>query len=291
MEGRRYYSVAGHVFSVTADESVFAHMMNYVPFAQDGVAQKTVFDLVVADVPMSEKRTHVYTDTTEADMPRIEIYRVGTNWLFLVAPTPKAEICMRLLISSDFHDARLQILSDSRFCIDNACMILYACSTAHLHTLTMHAAVVVRNERGFVFLGKSGTGKSTHAQMWLQAFEDAWLLNDDNPVLRLLDNGEVRIYGSPWSGKTPCYIARDVPVGAIVQLAQAPHNEIHTLRLPQAYASMLPSVSGLKIEPATMDALFDTISRVIQSVPVLQLDCLPNPDSARLCAQMVLHGC
>lgn len=287
MEERRYYSVAGHVFSVTADETVFAQMTNYVPFRLDGAPQSTVFDLMLTNEPLPENRTHVFTDATDAEMPRIEIYRAGTDWLFLVAPTRDSETRMRLFISPDFHDARLQILSDTRFCIDNACMILFACATAPLHTLTMHAAVVVRHDRGFLFLGKSGTGKSTHARMWLQAFDDAWLLNDDNPVLRLLDNGEVRVYGSPWSGKTPCYIPRDVPVGEIIQLAQAPQNNIRTLRLPEAYACMLPSVSGLKIEPAMMDALYDTISRVIQTVPVRHLDCLPDTDAARVCAEAV----
>lgn len=286
MEERRYYSVAGHVFSITADEAVFALMTNYVPFRVEDALEKTVFDLTLTNEPLPEERTHVFSDASDDDMPRIEIYRTGKDWLFLVAPTKAAESTMHFLVSPDFHDVRLHILSDTdtRFAIDNACMILYACATASLHTLTMHAAVVARHDRGYLFLGKSGTGKSTHARMWLKAFDDAWLLNDDNPILRLLDNGEVRVYGSPWSGKTPCYIPRDVPVGGIVQLAQAPQNNIHTLKLPQAYAYMLSSVSGLKIDPAMMDDLYDTIACVIQSVPVRYLECLPDTDAARLCA-------
>jgi len=288
MVERRYYSVAGHFFSVTAEEKVFSEMPNYVPFRIEDAPKKTVFDLTLTDVPLPEERTHVFTDTSDADMPRIEIYRVGAEWLFLVSPTRDAAISLRLIVSPDFHDARLHILSDTRFGIDNACMILYAFSTALLHTLTMHASVIVRNERGYLFLGKSGTGKSTHARMWLKAFDDAWLLNDDNPILRLLDNGEVRVYGSPWSGKTPCYIHKDAPVAAITQLAQAPQNNIRTLKLPQAYAYMLASVSGLKIEPAMMDALYDTISHVIQSVPVRYMECLPDTDAAHVCAETVL---
>lgn len=285
MEERRYYSVAGHVFSIAADEQTFAQMTNYAPFRIEDTSQKTVFDLTLTDIPLPEERKHIFTDTSDDDMPRIEIYRVGTNWLFLIAPTKEADIALRILVSPDFHDARLHVIADSRFAIDNACMILYACATAPLHTLTMHAAVVVRKDRGYLFLGKSGTGKSTHARLWLKTFDDAWLLNDDNPILRLLDNGEVRVYGSPWSGKTPCYIAKDVTVGGIVQLAQAPQNNIRTLRLPEAYAYMLTSVSGLKIEPAMMDDLYDTIARIIQSVPVHHLDCLPDTDAAHLCAR------
>lgn len=37
-------------------------------------------------------------------------------------------------------------------------------------------------------------------------------MNDDNPVVRVID-GEAMIYGSPWSGKTPCYRQVKAPLG------------------------------------------------------------------------------
>jgi energy-coupling factor transporter ATP-binding protein EcfA2 len=147
----------------------------------------------------------------------------------------------------------------------------------------MHASVTVRDGYAQLFLGHSGTGKSTHSRLWQEAYPDAWLLNDDNPVLRVLPDGEVRVYGSPWSGKTPCYKNQSAPVRGIVKLSQAPHNEIRLLRLPEAYAYMLASSSGLKIVPEMMDRLYETIAKTIQLVPVYGLECLPNTDAARLC--------
>ena len=288
MAQRRYYRVAGHLFSVTAEEFVFAQMSNYQPFETEETTDETVFDLTVGDVDLSEEKTHVFTDTSDDDMPRIEIYRIGQDRLFQVSITKHSEICLSLRASEDFRKASLCFATnDIRFSIDNACMLLYAFSTADKHTLEMHAAVIERKGHGFLFLGHSGTGKSTHARMWMSAFEDAKLLNDDNPVLRILENGEVHVYGSPWSGKTPCYINREVPVGAIVQLAQAPHNKIWPLRLPEAYAYMLSSASGLKIEPKMMDALYDTIARVIQTVQVYKMECLPDTDAARVCEKEI----
>jgi hypothetical protein len=186
---------------------------------------------------------------------------------------------------------------DVRFCIDNGLMLMYAFRTAPLMTLEMHAAVVVKKvpefqgskssngSNGYLFLGHSGTGKSTHARQWLAAFEDAWLLNDDNPILRVMSDGDVRVYGSPWSGKTPCYKNASAPVGGIVKLSQAPHNEIHTISLPHAYAYMLSSASGLKIDAKMSDCLFESIKHVITHVPFYHLECLPNADAARVCLQ------
>lgn len=60
-----------------------------------------------------------------------------------------------------------------------------------------------------------------HSRLWLEHIPDSDLLNDDNPIVRFYPTGEVIVYGSPWSGKTPCYRNEAVPVGAFVRLKQA----------------------------------------------------------------------
>lgn len=227
----------------------------------------------------------LWVDMQGEDMPRIEVYHAD-KWLFRIAMTAKAPVCCMLVCSDDFKGAWLEIASKEenvRFCIDNAIMLLYAFRTVSLRTLEMHASVVVKDRQGFVFLGKSGTGKSTHAQQWLQAFDDAYLLNDDNPVLRVMDNGEVRVFGTPWSGKTPCYKNDSVPVAAIVMLSQAPENSLRRLRLPEAYAAILSSASGLKNEPQMAESMYNTIRHIVMTTPCYHLNCLPDTDAARVC--------
>ena len=252
---------------------------------------------------IGEGWTHVLTDNAEEDMPRIEVYRSsledgavrlqdaslqfrGGGWLFRVAMVANAPICCEMECSEDFTEGVLHILPDCqdiRFCIDNALMLLFAFRTAPLMTLEMHAAVVVKEGRGYLFLGHSGTGKSTHARQWLAAFDDAWLLNDDNPIIRVMEDGEVRVYGSPWSGKTPCYNNAHARVGGIVKLSQAPHNKIQTISLPEAYAYMLSSASGLKMDRQMADCMYESIKHVITHVKCYHLDCLPNTDAAEVC--------
>ena len=269
---------------------------------------------------IGEEWTHVLTDNAEEDMPRIEVYQAkgerqkARGWLFRVAMVANAPICCEMECSEGFTEGVLYITADCqdvRFCIDNALMLLFAFRTAPLMTLEMHAAVVVRpsledgaerlqdaasgyrtgralqdatlQAKGYLFLGHSGTGKSTHARMWLEAFEDAWLLNDDNPIVRVMEDGEVRVYGSPWSGKTPCYNNAYARVGGIVKLSQAPHNKIRTVSLPEAYAYMLSSASGLKMDRKMADDMYETIKHVITHVGCYHLECLPNTDAAEVC--------
>ena len=291
------YCVAGHSFQVeSSNERLLAQMTNYEPFGVDqALDTEPIFTLKVEQngllsMEQREVYPHVFTDNSEDDMPRIEVYRsLEKEWLIRISQIATSPICCDLVCDADFTRGHLHVVEDCqdvRFCIDNGLMLMYAFRTASLMTLEMHAAVVVRRgdeAKGYLFLGHSGTGKSTHARQWLAAFEDAWLLNDDNPILRVMDNGEVRVYGSPWSGKTPCYKNESAPVGGIIKLSQAPENKIQTISLPQAYAYMLSSASGLKMEQTMADNMFETIKHIITHISCYHLACLPNEEAAKVC--------
>ena len=173
------------------------------------------------------------------------------------------------------------------FVLNNALMLLDALFTARRNTLLIHASVAVKEGKGYVFLGKSGTGKSTHSRLWLNNIDGTRLLNDDNPVVRIEDNGEVMVYGSPWSGKTPCYRNERAALGAVVRLSQAPHNAIRRLSGVQAYAALAPSASSMKWNRVMADGLHKTLSGIIQLVGIYHLECLPDADAAYLCYNTV----
>lgn len=283
-----YYRVANHLFAIEAEETLFDRLSNYLPFQTDEIGSTHVFIIRVMDGPVVSPAgwSHVHTDMSDDDMPRIEMYRTEDEWLFLLSMAKESGIVCSLCCSRDWQEVSVAMAAGcERFAVDNAAMLVYAFRTTALDTLLFHSSTVVREGRGYLFLGHSGTGKSTHSQQWLKAFPDALLLNDDNPVVRLLPDGEIRVYGSPWSGKTPCYINDFAPIGALVQLVQAPENKIERLRMTQAYPYVLGSVSGLKIMPEAMDALYNSIARLLEECPVYRLECLPNESAARLCAQ------
>ena len=291
MTRTQYYRVGGHVFAIEATQEQFAQLPNYAPFEisekADECAQTCVFIIHVTNLPLpsNEGWEHVYTDRSDDDMPRIEMYQKDGDWLFRVSISRDSEIVSAMRCSADWREVHLYLHpAYTRFAIDNAAMLVYAFATTALDTLLFHSSVTMRNGKGYMFLGHSGTGKSTHSQQWMTAFPDAELLNDDNPVVRILPDESVRVYGSPWSGKTPCYKAVSVPIGALVQLAQAPVNEIKRLKMTQAYPYILASVSGLKLQPKMMDRLYETIAKLLELSPVYKMDCLPNPAAAQVCS-------
>lgn len=291
MKQLRTYSVAGHAFAIEAQPEQFSVLSNYTPFITDEKGVTHMFILQLCDdlLPSVEGLEHVHTEAPEAGMPRIEMYRSSDEWLFRMAYTQQGEVMCAFRCSADWRTISLYTHPEAvRFTVDNAAMLAFASCALPNRTLLFHSSVTMCDGRGYLFLGRSGTGKSTHSQLWLQAFPQAQLLNDDNPVVRVLPDDSVRVYGSPWSGKTPCYRNQDLPVGALVQIVQAPHNAIEHLSMPQAYPYLLASVCGLKMQPDVMDRLYESIAQLLARCPVYRLECLPNLEAAQLCAQTCL---
>ena len=282
------YKVGDHVFAIEAKSDQLDLLTNYAPFLLEENVQSHMFVIHVNDgeMPSADGYEHVYTDKSDDDMPRIEMYQRSGEWFFRISVSREGEIVSTMRCSADWKEVNLYMMPQyTRFAVDNAAMLVYAFSTADKNTLLFHSSVTVLNGKGYMFLGHSGTGKSTHSRQWKAAFPEAVLLNDDNPAVRVLDDNTVRVYGTPWSGKTPCYKNDSAPVQALVQLAQAPENKITLLRMSQAYPYILASVSGLKVLPQMMDCLYEAIAKLLEITPVYRLECLPNTDAARLCAQ------
>lgn len=168
-----------------------------------------------------------------------------------------------------------------------ALWIGYGLVTLPHQTIAIHTSVIQYKERTVLFLGESGTGKSTHTRLWREYIEGAVLLNDDSPILRIVD-GEVRMFGSPWSGKTPCYKQENYPLAACVRLSQAPYNKIQRLNIPQAYGALHPSCPpDFAYDSALYDYIGGTIGEVLSKVPIYHLACLPDADAARLSCSTV----
>lgn len=151
------------------------------------------------------------------------------------------------------------------------------------HNVTpVHSSAIVCNGRAVLFLGESGTGKSTHTRLWRENIAGAVLLNDDSPFIGFVD-GRATAFGAPWSGKTPCYKQEHYPIAAIVGLSQAPHNAIRPLRSVHAIGALLPSLTpAFGYDDELQDRMLATLSKIISQVPVYHLECLPDAAAARL---------
>jgi len=284
------YIVAGHCFSVyvSADEGITEELAHYAPFAADpATAPRRVFRLNVVspeELPTPSSLTEEFQQDDDGSQIRLCRTADGTSWFEF---SLWGQLAGQMLAGVGFTEAVLAPKTYAGFALGNALMTMFALSTASLQTALFHAAVVEDAGRGYLFLGKSGTGKSTHARLWMKHIPGTQLVNDDNPVVRVLPDGSVRVYGSPWSGKTPCYRNVDYPVGGFVQLSQAPYNAIKRLKGISSYAALVPSISGKRWDRTMADGLHETENALASTVPVWHLECLPDEAAARLCHENV----
>ena len=276
------YKVAETEFSVTMPEEigVRAREEQYKPFHIEH-CENEAFNLsfeIVDDLYSLPIGEHI--DTFNDESPYLWIFKNGDQYNIGFSMSKDAlesiMICDRVYIKSGQHRMRTEC------CINNSIMIRYTLACSFNNSLMIHSSVILHGGKAYAFLGKSGTGKSTHSKLWLTNIEDTELLNDDNPVIHFIED-EAYIYGTPWSGKTPCYKNSRAPLGGLVKLRQAPYNKIERLGVMHALAQFMTSCSNIRWNKKSSNATMTTIGKVVQEVPIWGLDCLPDADAAHLC--------
>lgn len=218
------------------------------------------------------------------DLGEARLYHNGGEYAVDLLPHPSSSF-RTMHISEDFTTGRLQLPGDryAAFTVDSMLRILYSQAVVLHHGFMLHSAAVVRDGKAVLFMGKSGTGKSTHAQLWLREFAGTSLLNDDNPVVRVSADGTVMVYGSPWSGKTPCYHNAGAPVEAMVRLEQAPVNRYTELSNIDAFVAVLPGVSVITHSRKLYGEACSSVVEALKRVKVGKLECTPEPAAAYEC--------
>lgn len=178
-------------------------------------------------------------------------------------------------------DADMTNFEDKMY-INDFIVIAFNMTSSKLKTLKLHASVIEKDGKALLFMGKSGTGKSTHSRLWQEFIPDCRLLNDDEPIVRLCDDGVVRVYGSPWSGKTRCYRNISAEVSAFVHLYQSPNNVLRKLNVIDSVSSLMFSSCTMRTDKQNKTNVFNTIADILSKVNVYRLDCLPDKSAVML---------
>lgn len=281
---KKDYQIAGHRIRLEGNEmwiNAVACLDGFQPFEVEPEGEPTAYFM------LSDEEEPTMTETQyESGVDGItDVFgRYENGYLFVM--TPPEGGTLSLWKADDSNIVYFKGLLDPRLLLF-ALWVAYGLATLSQQTIAIHTSVIQYKDRTVLFLGESGTGKSTHTRLWRENIEGAVLLNDDSPILRIID-GKPWMFGSPWSGKTPCYKNESYPLAACVRLSQAPYNKIHRLSIPQGYAAIHPSCPpDFAYDDALYDFISETLSDVLGQVPMYHLECLPNAEAAQLSCRTV----
>jgi hypothetical protein len=148
--------------------------------------------------------------------------------------------------------------------------------TAILFTggLIFHSSGLDDNGKGIVFIGHSGAGKSTQADLWSQE-PGVIAMNDDRIAVRVEARGPM-CYGTPWGGTADIARNHAAPLAALIVLEQAPENAIQPLA-PAAAAPRLTARAFLPYwDQSLMSRAMANLNAILARVPVYRLRCRPE---------------
>lgn len=145
---------------------------------------------------------------------------------------------------------------------------------------TVHASVIIHNGEAVIFCANKGVGKSTHAEIWKKHL-DADILNGDHALIRIID-GEIIVFGAPWSGTSPYQVNSFAPLKAIVLLEQAKNNEIFLLDGLNAYLEFVTQCHLPTWDDDLVNTVLINIENTVSKLQVYKLRCNTDPGSAIL---------
>lgn len=124
------------------------------------------------------------------------------------------------------------------------------------NTFLFHGSGISVDGEGYLFTAKSGTGKSTHTQIWRMLFGERFMtVNDDKPLL-VVEEDRVLMCGTPWDGKHRLSNNTMVPLKAVVLLERGKESEIH----PVEFSAALPMLLQQTYRPSSPIALSRTMT-------------------------------
>lgn len=286
------FSIAGkYIHTYFADKIDGRKLMDsYAPFYVSQAEGPIMTDILIADGQV----------TTEPEGEEVGQFDCGGCnhgvWLLpeggykMVISDVKGQMACAFRSSADFSKCEVSLFGDiytQSYGLNNAIMIAFAFSGARERLILMHSSVTMNAGKGYLFLGVSGTGKSTHSDLWVNHIPGSEILNDDNPAVRLMDDGTVRVYGTPWSGKRNYYKQLSVPIGAFVRLEQSPENEIQRKSNLEGFAIILSSTSTMIWDKESYMQICETISEIAMRTPMFHLKNRPEPEAARMSYEAV----
>lgn len=152
----------------------------------------------------------------------------------------------------------------------------------------LHSAVVEFDKKGYIFTGKSGAGKSTHAGLWEEFIPGATIINGDKPFIKKEADG-FYAYGNPWAGKEGKGANKRTKVSAVCFIKQGKENIISELNSAFIISKIFDQIAYPKTKENT-ETLLGLLDSFLSSIPFYELECDVSREAVMVAYEKMTKG-
>ncbi len=260
-----------------AQESLrFKHNRDYVPFLDSGKPEVRLY-LHQADFALPKIKQTVFK--SEGSW---QLFRSNGSYIFgFYSPdygqepykvaVMETDLSSGEIYSQDTDEEDLQLYNPLDYPLDEILMM-------HLLSkergIMVHGSALEINGQGILFIGKSGSGKSTITNILMRE-EQNTVLNDDRIIIRKSDE-KFWLYGTPWHGDIKECSAGKVPLRKIFFIKHGQENKIKSLSPAQKISRLIAQAFSTLWDKKGMEFSLYFCSELVTAIPAYELEFLPD---------------
>ena len=183
-----------------------------------------------------------------------------------------------LLANDDYSKA--YVLGTNKKVVNIFLCYLFCTRVSYIQMIQLHSSLIDYKGKGILFLGPSGIGKTTQAELW-NKYRDALIINGDIVFVQETEENFLG-WGTPWHGSSPYCENTSVPVHAMIVLKQESENSIRELTGFEKVTAVSNNVFYPQWLENGMELCLETLDHLLSAIPVYELSCRPDEEAVRL---------
>ncbi len=187
------------------------------------------------------------------------------NCFFIQRPDLEAEVDLSSRVSRVVNRAAI-------YSFDSFLRILYSLLLVQEGGFLLHAASIIKDNKGYIFMGRSGAGKSTVAYY----SSDYTVLSDEISLIRQVGQ-DYFLYSTPFWGEQEIKgVNLYSPIQGIYQLRQSLQSGCKRLLLRESLGGLMENILYFATEPFLTAKMFQNCTNFIDHIAFYELKFQKN---------------